>query len=132
MKSDKNPKSYLIPMVVEQTSRGERSYDIYSRLLQDRIVHSALFKAFPSGNHGPEPLGNLLHDRPQRGNISHHGDRPVEGHRIGRRHHKTDDCRDQQYDYNESGKKPDLSGKAVFMCLSHPVISLRDKTGAFL
>ena len=38
MKSDKNPKSYLIPMVVEQTSRGERSYDIYSRLLQERIV----------------------------------------------------------------------------------------------
>ena len=28
----------LIPMVVEQTSRGERSYDIYSRLLQDRII----------------------------------------------------------------------------------------------
>ena len=30
--------SYLIPMVVEQTNRGERSYDIYSRLLKDRIV----------------------------------------------------------------------------------------------
>jgi ATP-dependent Clp protease, protease subunit len=28
----------LIPMVVEQTSRGERAYDIYSRLLKDRIV----------------------------------------------------------------------------------------------
>ncbi|WP_130861031.1 ATP-dependent Clp endopeptidase proteolytic subunit ClpP [Bacilliculturomica massiliensis] len=28
----------LVPMVVEQTSRGERSYDIYSRLLKDRIV----------------------------------------------------------------------------------------------
>jgi len=28
----------LIPMVVEQTSRGERSFDIYSRLLKDRIV----------------------------------------------------------------------------------------------
>ncbi len=28
----------LIPMVVDQTSRGERSYDIYSRLLEDRIV----------------------------------------------------------------------------------------------
>ena len=28
----------LVPMVVEQTSRGERSYDIYSRLLNDRIV----------------------------------------------------------------------------------------------
>ncbi|HPF20865.1 MAG TPA: ATP-dependent Clp endopeptidase proteolytic subunit ClpP [Syntrophomonas sp.] len=30
--------SYLVPMVVEQTNRGERSYDIYSRLLKDRIV----------------------------------------------------------------------------------------------
>lgn len=30
--------SNLIPMVVEQTSRGERSYDIFSRLLKDRIV----------------------------------------------------------------------------------------------
>ena len=28
----------LIPMVVEQNSRGERSYDIYSRLLKDRII----------------------------------------------------------------------------------------------
>jgi len=28
----------LVPMVVEQTSRGERSYDIYSRLLKERIV----------------------------------------------------------------------------------------------
>jgi ATP-dependent Clp protease protease subunit len=28
----------LIPMVVEQTGRGERAYDIYSRLLKDRIV----------------------------------------------------------------------------------------------
>ena len=28
----------LIPMVVEQTARGERAYDIYSRLLKDNIV----------------------------------------------------------------------------------------------
>ena len=28
----------LVPYVVEQTSRGERSYDIYSRLLNDRII----------------------------------------------------------------------------------------------
>lgn len=28
----------LIPMVIEQTNRGERSYDIYSRLLKDRII----------------------------------------------------------------------------------------------
>ena len=31
-------KSYLVPYVVEQTGKGERSYDIYSRLLLDRIV----------------------------------------------------------------------------------------------
>ncbi len=31
----------LVPMVVEQTGRGERSYDIYSRLLNDRIVFLA-------------------------------------------------------------------------------------------
>ena|SRR5271168_5100775 len=30
--------SVLVPYVVEQTGRGERSYDIYSRLLKDRIV----------------------------------------------------------------------------------------------
>jgi ATP-dependent Clp protease protease subunit len=30
--------SYYIPYVIEQTGRGERSYDIYSRLLKDRIV----------------------------------------------------------------------------------------------
>jgi len=28
----------LVPMVIEQTSRGERSYDIYSRLLKDRVI----------------------------------------------------------------------------------------------
>ncbi|MDR1916681.1 MAG: ATP-dependent Clp endopeptidase proteolytic subunit ClpP [Synergistaceae bacterium] len=32
------PRSYLVPIVVEQTGRGERSYDIYSRLLKDRII----------------------------------------------------------------------------------------------
>ena len=32
------PKSYMIPYVVEQTGKGERTYDIYSRLLLDRIV----------------------------------------------------------------------------------------------
>ena len=30
--------NYLVPMVVEQTNRGERTYDIYSRLLKERIV----------------------------------------------------------------------------------------------
>ena len=31
-------KDYLVPMVIEQTNRGERSFDIYSRLLKERIV----------------------------------------------------------------------------------------------
>ena len=33
-----NPMSSLVPMVVEQTSRGERAYDIYSLLLKERII----------------------------------------------------------------------------------------------
>ena len=33
-----NEKNYLVPIVIEQTNRGERSFDIYSRLLKDRIV----------------------------------------------------------------------------------------------
>jgi len=33
-----SPNSLLVPMVIEQTGRGERSYDIYSRLLKDRII----------------------------------------------------------------------------------------------
>lgn len=32
------PSSYVIPLVIERTSRGEQAYDIYSRLLKDRIV----------------------------------------------------------------------------------------------
>ena len=31
----------LVPMVVEQTARGERAYDIYSRLLKDRVVDAS-------------------------------------------------------------------------------------------
>ncbi len=33
-----SPSSYLVPMVIEQTPRGERSFDIYSRLLKERII----------------------------------------------------------------------------------------------
>lgn len=35
---DRSPVATLIPMVVEQTNRGERAYDIYSRLLRDNII----------------------------------------------------------------------------------------------
>src|ERR1700688_3623676 len=38
----KDPKQFymntLVPMVVEQTARGERAYDIYSRLLKERVI----------------------------------------------------------------------------------------------
>lgn len=37
-KSGFEPRAALVPIVVEQTARGERSYDIYSRLLKDRII----------------------------------------------------------------------------------------------
>ena len=38
MSNSHSQSSMLVPMVVEQTGRGERSYDIYSRLLKDRII----------------------------------------------------------------------------------------------
>jgi ATP-dependent Clp protease protease subunit len=42
----------VVPMVVEQTARGERAYDIYSRLLKDRIVFI--------GDEITDPLANLI------------------------------------------------------------------------
>ena len=38
MSSFQDPTAYTIPIVIEQTSRGERSFDIYSRLLKERII----------------------------------------------------------------------------------------------
>ena len=35
---DKQTRSYLVPTVIEQTGQGERAFDIYSRLLKDRII----------------------------------------------------------------------------------------------
>ena len=37
-KENLNPYNQLVPMVVEQTPRGERAYDIYSRLLKERVI----------------------------------------------------------------------------------------------
>src|SRR5438445_3047343 len=49
---------YLVPVVVEQTNRGERSFDIYSRLLKDRIV----FLGTPiDDNVGNLIMAQLLH-----------------------------------------------------------------------
>lgn len=33
-----NPQNYMVPMVIEQTNRGERSFDLYSRLLKEHII----------------------------------------------------------------------------------------------
>ena len=38
MKDSHTPKTMLVPMVVEKTSQGERAFDIYSRLLKERII----------------------------------------------------------------------------------------------
>ena len=38
MQTNSNLNDYLVPTVIETTNRGERSYDIYSRLLNDRII----------------------------------------------------------------------------------------------
>lgn len=38
MSKESNAQNFLVPIVVEQTGRGERSWDIYSRLLVDRIL----------------------------------------------------------------------------------------------
>ena len=35
---DKMPENYVVPTVIENTNRGERAFDIYSRLLKDRII----------------------------------------------------------------------------------------------
>ncbi len=53
-----DPQNYLVPVVVEQTSRGERSFDIYSRLLKERIV----FLGTPiDDNVGNLIMAQLLH-----------------------------------------------------------------------
>ena len=46
------PKSQLVPMVVEQTNRGERAYDIFSRLLKDGIIFI--------GTEIDDPIANLV------------------------------------------------------------------------
>jgi len=54
----RRPGDYLVPVVVEQTSRGERSFDIYSRLLKERIV----FLGTPiDDNVGNLIMAQLLH-----------------------------------------------------------------------
>ena len=58
MRTNITANDYLVPVVVEQTSRGERSFDIYSRLLKERIV----FLGTPiDDNVGNLIMAQLLH-----------------------------------------------------------------------
>lgn len=92
------PNMALVPMVVEQTSRGERSYDIYSRLLKERII----FLTGRGRSHGqPDRGANAvprsgkpgkrhfpLHQLAGRGDHRGHVDlRHHEVHQAGRQHH---------------------------------------------
>ena len=67
----------LVPYVVEQTNRGERSYDIFSRLLNDRIIFlseevndtTASLDGGPVAVPGvpePRPGHSILHQQPRR------------------------------------------------------------------
>ena len=38
MNRENLPKNYLVPTVIEETNRGERAFDIYSRLLNERVI----------------------------------------------------------------------------------------------
>lgn len=50
--------SYLVPMVLEQTARGERSFDIYSRLLKERIIclNGPVRFPIPPSQHAVSPV----------------------------------------------------------------------------
>ena len=61
----------LVPTVIEQSSRGERAYDIYSRLLKDRIImlsgpiEDNMANSIPSWSPpGPRGSGSVFHTQP--------------------------------------------------------------------
>ena len=60
--SEENMKltNQLVPMVVEQTPRGERAYDIYSRLLKERVI----FLTGPVEDYGANLIVCLLYTSP--------------------------------------------------------------------
>ena len=75
----------LVPMVIEQTNRGERSFDIYSRLLNDRIVflggeidddtaNLVVAQLLFLGNGKPGQRYFALHQQPRRQRDRWHGD----------------------------------------------------------
>ena len=74
----------LIPYVVEQTNRGERSYDIFSRLLKDRIVflggeidddtaNLVVAQMLFFGDGGSGSGHHALHQQPRRLHLRGHG-----------------------------------------------------------
>ena len=66
----------LIPMVVEQTSKGERAYDIYSRLLKERIV-------FLVGPVNDAVASLVIWRSESRSVVHHHGPSPARSRSTG-------------------------------------------------
>ena len=75
-------RAQLVPMVVEQTARGERAYDIYSRLLKDNIIFigtpiddqiANLAIAQMLFLEAEDPEKDILHLHQQPGRVDHRG-----------------------------------------------------------
>ena len=59
-------KMSLVPYVIEQTNRGERSYDIFSRLLEDRIIFLGEEVNDATASQGPRQGHPALYQLPRR------------------------------------------------------------------
>lgn len=66
LRSGRPTSNYLVPTVVEETSRGERAYDIYSRLLQERIIFMGEEVNSHTANLVVAQLLFLAHEDPKR------------------------------------------------------------------
>ena len=90
----------LVPMVVEQTSRGERAFDIYSRLLKDSII----FIGTPIDDQIANLLVAQLH-KLERQTV-------VEGIRADKRHWREPSAARSRY-----GRNRGPAGKNIFLCV---------------
>ena len=72
-------KDYLVPTVVEETNKGERAYDIYSRLLNDRIVFLGEDVNSHTANLVVAQLLYLAHEDPKKPIKLPRSFRPVQG-----------------------------------------------------
>ena len=66
LRSGQHTSDYLVPTVVEETNRGERAYDIYSRLLKERIIFMGEEVNSHTANLVVAQLLFLAHEDPKR------------------------------------------------------------------